>query len=98
MPVPLKVHAERGSCSGQTELVVQDVAGATGESPKTGSIAGPCCKDLPGPVEPSGLEVFTILIAQMAALVIQLESHGPRAEECSGVDARHPIVADQSSL
>src|SRR4051794_25119387 len=98
MPFAPEVHPQRGSSSGQTELIVENVAGAAGESPQTGPIACPCCKDLPGPVEPSGLELFTILVAQMAALVIQLNRQCPRAEECSGVDARHPIVTDQSSL
>src|SRR6185312_7994658 len=82
----------------QVELVDEDVAETASEPPRSGRVAGPAGCDLAGPIEPLGVEPVAVLIAQMTALMLELQSEGPSVQTGSGIEANHPIVTDESAL
>src|SRR5689334_1407614 len=92
------VEAQGPTAGRQLELVIQHVAGTGGEPPGPNHVARPASENLPGPVQSVVGEAITIFIAQVAALVVDLERQRPRIQCGSRVEADDPIGADQRAL
>ena len=59
---------------------------------------GPPGGHLAGPVHALGVEMVLVLVAEMAALVVQLERQRPRAQGGGAVESHHPVAADHGAL
>ena len=68
------IQTDRPTWSRQTELVGQHIARTTGESPDSFYVTGPGSECLTGPIHSVSGKAGTIFVAEVTALVIQLES------------------------